>query len=93
MAVRSVENEGSFTRLAVSASKRLGKAVVRNKVWRRLREAFRSLAVREGFDIVIVPRAEASRSDFRVLKAELELLLGRARLLERPDLSPGPRSA
>ena len=81
MAVRSVPNGGLPTRVAISASKRVGNAVVRNRVRRRLREAFRLLPVVEGFDVVIVPRADSAKANFQTLKAELTLLLKRARLL------------
>jgi ribonuclease P protein component len=81
MAVRSGANEVGLTRLAVSPSKRVGNAVVRNRVRRRLKEAFRVLPVREGFDVVIVPRAEAAKASFASLQTELVLLLKRSRLL------------
>jgi ribonuclease P protein component len=81
MAVRSVPNDSGVTRIAVSASKRVGNAVVRNRVRRRLKEAFRCLPVSEGFDVVIVPRPEAAKARFTDLKADLTLLLRRARLL------------
>jgi ribonuclease P protein component len=81
MAVRSVANEGPLSRYAYAISKRVGKAVVRNKVRRRLREALRSLPIREGFDIVITARPEAALSSYQDLRSELALLLQRARLL------------
>ena len=81
MAVRSVANDSQVTRVAVSASKRLGNAVIRNRVRRRLKEAFRCLPLKEGFDVVIVPRPEAGQASFAALTAELSLLLKRARLL------------
>jgi len=85
LAVRSVANETGVTRLAVSASKRLGNAVVRNRVRRRLKEAFRSLTLNDGFDVVIVPRPGAAKADFWTLKGELSLLLKRARILKEEE--------
>jgi ribonuclease P protein component len=87
MALRSVANELAWTRAAVPVSRRVGKAVVRNRVRRRIREALRSLSVREGFDIVISPRPPAANSDYWHLRAELILLLTRARLLLDPPAS------
>jgi ribonuclease P protein component len=86
LAVRSIANDLGVTRLAVPASKRIGNAVVRNRVRRRLKEAFRYLSVIEGFDIVITPRPAAAKATFGQLSADLELMLSRARLLikERP---------
>jgi ribonuclease P protein component len=82
LAVRSVANEQTWSRYAYAISKRVGKAVLRNKVRRRLREALRSLPVREGYDIVVTVRPEAAQASFQELKAELTLLLRRARLLD-----------
>jgi ribonuclease P protein component len=81
MAVRYVANGSDVTRVAVSASKRVGNAVVRNRVRRRLKEAFRRLPVREGFDVVIVPRPDAALAGFAALQSEVALLLKRARLV------------
>ena len=60
---------------------------MRNKVRRRLREIVRSLALNEGFDVVIVARPQTAQSDFSTLRAELALMMKRARLV-----SEGPAS-
>ncbi len=80
--MRSIANEQTLTRYAFAISKRVGKAVVRNRVRRRLREILRVLPVREGFDIVLTVRPESATATFQELKVELELLLNRAKLLE-----------
>jgi ribonuclease P protein component len=59
----------------------VGKAVVRNRVRRRLREIARALRPLEGFDVVLTARPEAATAGFQALKAEAELLFKRARLL------------
>jgi ribonuclease P protein component len=84
MALRSTPNEQTWSRYGYAVSKRVGKAVVRTKVRRRLREALRSLPVREGFDLVITARPEAAQATYQDLKAEVALLLRRARLLDEP---------
>ena len=84
LSVRSVSNEQSLSRYAYAISKRVGIAVVRNRVRRRLREALRALPLREGFDVVISVRPEAAKASFWALKTELTLLLRRARLLDAP---------
>ena len=58
--------------------------MVRNLVRRRLRESLRLLPLREGFDLVITVRPEAAKVTFHALRAELMLLLRRARLLDFP---------
>jgi ribonuclease P protein component len=84
MAVRSVRNELALSRFAYAISRRVGTAVVRNRVRRRLREALRALPFHEGYDVVIVARPEAAHASFYELKRELTLLLKRARVLDGP---------
>ena len=88
LAVRSISNEQDLTRYAFAISKRVGKAVTRNRVRRRLREILRAQAVGEGFDVVITVRPEAAQATFWELKTELELLMKRARLIDIPDAPP-----
>jgi ribonuclease P protein component len=77
-----VLNEQPLTRYAFAISKRVGNAVTRNRIKRRLREVLRLSALTEGYDIVIVARPAAAETDFQALKTELTLLMKRARLLE-----------
>ena len=83
MAVRSAPNDLALSRYACSVSKRVGNAVVRNRVRRRVREAMRVLPLIEGYDIVVVARPEAARSDFPHLREELTRLMRRGKLLEQ----------
>ncbi len=70
------------SRFGFAVSKRLGGAVQRNLVRRRLREAARLAAARPGWDIVVIARVPAARASFHELRAALEQLLRRARILE-----------
>lgn len=56
--IYSVPNELGFPRLGLAVPRRVGTAVVRNKIKRRLREAFRHMqhdwpARQQGYDVVI----------------------------------------
>ena len=76
------------SRFAFLAGKRLGNAVVRNKVRRRLREIVRLIQVKSGWDVVVIARNRAIDSDYQRLKQATESLLRRASLLERlPSIS------
>lgn len=67
----------SRTRLGITTPARLGKAVLRNRVKRRLREVFRlnRTSIPAGWDIVLNPRAAAAKAPFEVLTRELLRLL------------------
>ncbi len=63
---------GSATRTGIVTSRRIGSAVVRNRVRRRLREIVRHAraTLREGLWLVIVAKPPAARADYDALRAE-----------------------
>ncbi|MCL2580321.1 MAG: ribonuclease P protein component [Oscillospiraceae bacterium] len=64
-------------RLGITATKKIGKAVSRNRARRVIRESYRCLEPRlsSGYDFVIVARTRAAGVKMQVVKAELEGLL------------------
>ncbi len=77
MVVRFVPNAQDQDRFGISTSKRLGPAVRRNRVRRRIREILRA-APREqqpGLDILIVARPASVEATFDELRYVLERLL------------------
>ncbi|MGC8634695.1 MAG: ribonuclease P protein component [Candidatus Limnocylindrales bacterium] len=85
--VRVVRNNLEHTRYAFSTSRRLGGAVVRNRVRRRLREIVRSVASRvaPGWDVLIVARAACLGASYAELRAAMVRLLGRAGILNAQE--------
>jgi ribonuclease P protein component len=73
------KNRRNVTRLGVSVSSKLGGAVVRNRVRRRIKEAYRLREDRfsKGVDIVVVARSRAVGADFSALGGELLRLGGK----------------
>lgn len=91
LVLRSLPNDMPHNRFGFITSKRLGKAVVRNRVRRRLQEAARQLPLRSGWDIVISAKAAAAQADYQRLRQGLIDLLARAGLLlphQEPEISP-----
>jgi len=80
--MRALPNELTLSRYGISVSKRIGKAVVRNKVKRRLREILREVPLRPGWDIVVIARPAAASAEYASLKRAIEDLLARAHLVE-----------
>ena len=72
------------TRLGITVSKSRGKAVVRNRVKRRMRESLRLLypLMKENYLIVAVARQAAVGATFAQINDELAELLNRAALLD-----------
>lgn len=75
-------NGSGPTRIGFSVSKRVGDAVTRNRVKRRLREAVRRrlTLLAGGWDLVVTARPTAATVQYRELAAELDNLFGRAGL-------------
>lgn len=93
LAVRALANGLPLSRFGFAVGKRVGKAVVRNRVKRRLREIVRSLHPVGGWDVVIIARPASADADFASLSAAVRSLFGRARLVERVQGSaPGARN-
>ena len=74
------------TRFGFVAGKRVGNAVIRNRVKRRLREVARRATVEEGWDLVFIARTKAASTDYHQLAEAMESLLRRARLLKANPL-------
>lgn len=73
---------GDGLRLGLTASRKTGKAVIRNRIRRRLRAAAAlALADQAGrvCDLVIVARPETLTADFSAMVADLAVALDRAR--------------
>jgi ribonuclease P protein component len=77
----------SGKRAGISVSKKVGKAVQRNGVRRRLREVLRARLPhwKDGFDVILVARAPAAAAEFGALGGAVEELARRARLAREPE--------
>lgn len=80
--VKALRNDLGVTRYGFAVGKRLGGAVVRNRLRRLLREGVWRIPVDSGWDIVIVARSSAVMADYHQLRDAMQALLGRAHLLK-----------
>lgn len=85
MVVRVMPNGLTITRYGFTISKKVGPAVTRNLIKRRLTEILRVVPLSPGWDIVITLRPAAAKASFAELKRAIEGLLMRAHLLVREN--------
>lgn len=81
--MKALANKLARSRYGFSVSRRVGGAVVRNQVKRRLREIMRSLPLEGGWDIIFIARPKAATAGFAELEKTVRWLLNRARILAR----------
>ncbi len=74
------KNAEEFCRFGVTASKKVGSAVIRNRAKRRLREAVKKTFPKfaeNGFDYVIIAKTQIKDADFDKILKDLEFCLKR----------------
>ena len=102
LVLKALPNGLEDSRFGFSTSRRVGNAVIRNRVKRRLREVIRSTHLKPGWDVLVMGRTAAGTADFHQLREALQNLLQRANLLSpapmkgtgnEPQTNPRPRDA
>lgn len=85
MVVCALPNGLPYSRFGFSVSNRIGNAVRRNRIKRRLREAtrLRMGTIQPGWDIVFIARKAIAESSYQQIDAACARLLRRAQLLQR----------
>lgn len=91
LVVKALPNGLDSSRYGFTVSRRVGKAVVRNRVKRLLREIVRQTPLQPGWDIIFVARNPAAAADYNNLGKSVRKLLFRAGIFvgEYEGISPG----
>ena len=90
LVMKALPNGLTLTRYGFSVSRRVGKAVVRNRLKRWLREILRLTPLEPGWDVIFIARPAAATGEYASLRKLVEGLLSRARLLagEHEEICP-----
>ena len=79
--MKALPNGLDLSRYGFSVSRRVGKAVVRNRLKRLLREILRQTPLQPGWDIIFIARSPAAGASYESLSKAVRGLLFRAGLL------------
>jgi len=87
----TLSNDLPYSRFGFVVGKRVGKAVLRNRIKRRMREAVaaRLSRIPPGWDIVLVARTGTVGADFWSIAEALDALLVRAGIMTQPRTRAG----
>ncbi len=79
------KNRLGCNRLGLTVSKKIGKAVVRNRIRRRLREIFRlnNGKLCQGYDLILVARTRALSADYHRLETDVISCWERLQLIKK----------
>jgi ribonuclease P protein component len=81
LVLKAMSNHLELYRYGISINKRVGNAVVRNRIKRKLREIVRLGPPATGWDLVFIVRNPAAESDYKQLEKSVASLFSRANIL------------
>lgn len=79
-----LKNKSDYSRVGISVSKKVGKAITRNRVRRLIKEAYRlniDEKIKPGYDIVFIARVSSKDTTFKDIDKSIK------NLVKRTDIS------
>jgi ribonuclease P protein component len=83
LVLKALPNQLELSRFGISVSKRVGKAVTRNRIKRLLREILRVSCLNPGWDFVFIVRNPAANSHYHQLEESVRSLLSRVKIVAK----------
>ena len=78
-----LKNKSETSRIGISVSKEVGKAIIRNKVRRRIKEAYRlniDENVKYGYDIVFIARVAIKDANYHEIESAMKHLVRKSEM-------------
>lgn len=89
--VVAVKNDLSYLRVGLSVSKRVGKAVTRNLVKRRIRNTFAGMNITGGWDVVVTAKPHSSEASYEDLGEAIQKSVERLGIELESSAGPRPK--
>jgi len=81
------ENQEEYNRVGFTVSKKVGKATIRNRVKRRMKESYRKHQdrIKPGYDLVFIARDTAANSSKAEIESAMMHLLRRKKMIKKKE--------
>ena len=77
-----IKNDLGYTRVGYSISKKVGKAVTRNRIRRLIKENLKDIPdLKDGYDIIFIGRIPSSESDYKEIGKSIRYLCRKSGVL------------
>lgn len=81
-----INNNVGKSRIGISISKKVGKANVRNRIRRCIKESYRlniDSKIKRGYDIVFIARVNSSNSDYKAIEKSIKYITKKANVIKK----------
>lgn len=82
-----IKNHSNLNKVGFSASKKVGKSVIRNRVKRLMKECYRGLngRIKTGYDIIFTARAGSAEATYHNIESNMAAVIKRAKLYREDE--------